>query len=87
MPLPAISSALWNYCFNPPAGSGVSLICYYKGVDQSFLECEREYERREGVRESTKGVIRLYCYASVVIIVKRQKMGCTQPSCVPGESW
>lgn len=48
MPLLAISSALWNYCFSPPAGSAVSLICYYEGVDQSFFEYEREIRKKGG---------------------------------------
>ena len=56
--------------------------------NKAFLSMTGKSKRREGVRGRTKeGVISLYCYASVVIIVKRLKMRCTQPSCIPGESW
>lgn len=55
---------------------------------KAFFGMRGKQKRREGVRGRTKGgVIKLYCYASVMIIVKRLKMRCTQPSCVPGESW
>lgn len=47
MPLLTISSALWNYCFNPQL-EVVSFICYDKGVAQSFFEYKREIRKKGG---------------------------------------